>query len=138
VLHSLETDVDCEIVTTRFAGEDLDVTAFVMTHPISCDLWRLAVEANVNINRFNNGDLWLNDFSEFEAELNRENMFALDFTVDVVWARTIPRSPMSNDRVEPMTRLRIDLIAPTGQTLDLIRSTSNLLAAKLSCLDHTT
>jgi hypothetical protein len=137
MLHSLKPKIDCEVPTATLAPELLDVTVIVVANPVFHDLWRLAVEASVNIYRLNNDRLWLNDLSESEAELDSPNVLALDITVHVIWTGALPTaSILGMNGVEPSARLRLDEVVELIYSLNLVRCCSNLLAAKFSCLSH--
>jgi hypothetical protein len=86
MLHTLKSQIDREVSSTRLASELLDVAVIVVANPVFHDLWRLAAKASVDVDWLDNSNLWLNGLSESEAELNGPNVLALDFSVDVVWA----------------------------------------------------
>ena len=54
VLHSLETEIDCEITTARVALENLNVTVLVVPQTILDYARGLAIETGVDCD-------WLND-----------------------------------------------------------------------------
>ena len=109
MFHAFKANVDREVVSTRFASELLNVAVVVVADSISCDLWRLAVETSVDINRFDDGDLGLNCLSESEAELYGPNMLTLDLTVHVVWTGALPTaSVLRMNSIEPSAGLRLD------------------------------
>jgi len=71
----------------------------------------MTVEASVNVNRLDHRDPWLNNLTELEAELNRKNMLTLDLTVNMVGTGAFPITVASDNSVETVTRLRLNMIA---------------------------
>jgi hypothetical protein len=70
------------------------------------------------IQRLDN-DLSLNFVSESKRELNRPNVLTLRIPVHMVWARALPDSVNFLDRVDTVTRLRINMVGQAIYRFDL-------------------
>jgi len=57
MLHALEAHVDCEVPTARSAIPFLNVAKLVVSLAVAYYGFGFAVNANINLNRFNNGGL---------------------------------------------------------------------------------
>lgn len=66
--------------------------------------------------------LSLDSVSDCGAEFTSPDVFAFDFTIDVVWARATPTdSGVEIDRVDAPPRLRFDQVPMFIQSLNLVR-----------------
>jgi hypothetical protein len=54
MLHAFKAQIDRKVATTNLASELLDVAIIVVANPIFDDLWRLTVEASMDIYRLDN------------------------------------------------------------------------------------